>query len=122
MGYPNKVTYPTVTVAQAASASAAIDLETANAIGFVMPAVLEATTAQISFQAATTLAGTYKTVKRGGTKLTVPVLVNDFAFLTNVGDLLGIRYLKVVLETVGGVAVAQASQAVVIEVIKTQIV
>lgn len=122
MTYPQKVSYPILTVAQGQSLSPAIDLDTANAIGFVIPAALEATTAQMSFLGATSLLGTYKTVKVGGTKLALPIAVNDFAILTAINSLIGVRFLKVQLETAGGVAVAQASQAVAIEVIKSQLV
>ena len=122
MTYPQKVSYPILTVAQGQSLSPAIDLDTANAIGFVIPAALEATTAQMSFLGATSLLGTYKTVKVGGTKLALPIAANDFAIFTAINSLVGVRFLKVQLETAGGVAVAQASQAVAIEVIKSQLV
>lgn len=122
MGYPIKTSYPTVTVAQGQSLSAAIDVETATVTGFVLPAAVEATTAQMSFLGATSLGGTYKTVKKNGVKLALPIAVNDFAMLAAITDLAGVRYLKIQLETAGGVAVAQASQAVVVEVVKTQLV
>ncbi len=122
MGYPIKTTYPTITVAQGQSVSAALDLDTATAVGFVVPAALEATTAQISFLAATSLTGTYKVVKQGGTKLALPIAASDFGLLVGLSDLAGIRFLKIVCETAGGVAVAQATADRVFEVVKAQLV
>jgi len=118
MGYPRKVSYVSLTVPIAASESDALDLDAGVAIGLVAPAALEATTAQVSFKAATSLAGTYKVVKQNGTKLTVPIAVDDFGMLYNITDLIGVRFLKIVLETAGGVAVAQATAARVFSVVK----
>jgi len=118
MGYPIKSGYPVVTVAQNDSVSGAIDLGAGTAIGFIVPAALEATTTNISFLGASSLGGTYKVVKQGGTKLTVPVAASDYAMLAGLTDLYGVRYLKIQLETAAGVAVAQATAARVFEVVQ----
>lgn len=120
--YPNmRDMSKTITIAQGQSVSAALDLGTLTAVGFIVPAVVEATTARISFLASDTLAGTYRTVTVGGSKYALTIAVNDFALLANPGDLLGVRFLKIVAETAAGVAVAQATQADVFGVIGQQI-
>jgi hypothetical protein len=117
MGYPYSFTYPTATVAQNASESAAISLQGQVIAGFVVPSTLEATTAQMSFKAATTAGGTYKVVKVNGTKLTLAIAVDDFALLNALTDLYGMMFVKIVLETSGGVAVSQATADRVFEII-----
>jgi hypothetical protein len=99
-----------ITIAMGQSVSGAVDLGTAFALGFIVPHVVEATTAQLSFQASDSLAGTYRTVKVGGTKLTLPIAIDDHALLSSMSDLVGVRFLKIVAETAGGVAVVQATQ------------
>lgn len=108
----------TITIAKDASLSGAIDLEGRKAVGFIAPAALEATTAQLSFWAATSLTGTYKQVKRDGTALALTIAVDDYGLFDNPLALFGVRYLKVRAETAAGAAVVQATAARIFTVIE----
>jgi hypothetical protein len=108
----------TITVAQGESLSAAVDLGAATLIGLDHPAAIEATTTNISFWCAPTLGGTYKQVAVGGTLLSLPMAVSTWGMLSNIGQLYGVRYLKIRCETAAGAAVAQATSARVFGLIK----
>ena len=105
-------TYPTITVPNGSALSGAIDLGRDMLVGLIVPAALEATSAQLSFFGSDTLGGTYGQIKQGGTKLALPVAVNDHGLLANFTDLAGVRFLKIQIETAGGVAVAQTADRV----------
>jgi hypothetical protein len=102
-------TYPTITIQAGAALSDALDLGRDILAGLIVPAAVDATTAQVSFWGSDTLAGTYYQVKQGGTKLVLPIAVNDFGLLTNAGDLFGVRFVKIQLETAAGAAVNQVA-------------
>lgn len=102
---------PTVTVAQNQSESAEIDLRTETAIGFIVPAAIEATTAQISFKAADKSAGTFLPVYKDGVKLTLPITVSTLVRFEDLFSLFDIRFLKIILEDTAGTAVSQATAA-----------
>jgi hypothetical protein len=115
----NKFDYShTITVAKDASQSEALDMGEGWAIGFCVPAALEATSYQLSFQSAPTFTGTYVTVYKGGTKLALPITASTQSMLDTLADLYGVRFLKITIETSGGVAVSQATAARIFTVVK----
>lgn len=108
----------TITIAQNQSLSGAIDLEGSTAIGFITPAAIEATTVQLGFFGSDTLAGTYVEVNKNGVPVTLTFAVDEYALLENIGDLFGVRFLKVQAQTAAEVGVAQATAARVFKVVK----
>ena len=108
----------TVTIAQTASLSGAIDLKGSTAIGFITPAAIEATTVQLGFFASDSLTGTYVEVNRNGTPVTLTFAVDEYAMLENPMDLFGVRFLKIQCQTAAEVGVAQATAARVFKVVK----
>ncbi len=102
-------TYPAITVQAGAALSDAIDLGRDVLAGVIVPAAIDATTAQVSFFASETLGGTYKQVKQNGVKLALPIAVNDFGLLDFPGTLVGVRFVKIQLETAAGAAVNQVA-------------
>jgi hypothetical protein len=119
MGYPSVVDYPLITIPSGQAVSDEIDLKRGTLAGLVVPATLEATTAQVSFLAATSSGGTYKTVKQGGTKIVLPIAALDYGMLPSITDLLGVRFLKIQLETSGDAAVVQTGARVFEAVVAT---
>ncbi len=107
-----------VIVAKDASASNAIDTGAGFIVGLIIPHVVETTTARVSFLTSDTLAGTYRVVTKAGTKYGFAIAIDDHALLESPIDLVGCsRFVKVVLETSGSVAVAQSTAARTITVI-----
>jgi len=99
----------TVTIAQNASMSGAIDLGVNTLVGIFMPAAIEATTTNLLFWTAPTLAGTYVQVYDGGTALTIPMAVSTYGKLAGIDDVFGLRFIKISVATAAGVAVPQAT-------------
>ena len=113
MSFPVTIKYVDVVVAINTSLSAAVDLAGYRLVGFNAPAAIEATTTNVSFTAAPSLAGTYNIVKPDGVKLTLPFAVNDYVTFsaTTSMQMFGVRWVKLQLETGAGVAVSQATAA-----------
>lgn len=112
MSYPDKTIMQTVVVAQNASASPAFDVDAGFVIGLDVASALEATTAQVSFLTCDTLDGTYRVVYTDSTKVALPIIAGTRVMFDDKLKLIGCsRYMKIVLETGAGVAVAQATAA-----------
>ena len=103
----------TLTVPIAGSQSPAVDIGDMSLLGFICPAAIEATTVQLSLQASPTLAGAYTQVYADGVRVTLPFTVNNYALFDNYlrAIFIGLRFIKITLETAAGVAVAQATAA-----------
>ena len=109
----------TMTIAEGASLSAAIDLKGATAVGFITPAAIEATTVQLGFFSSNALDGTYVEVNKNGIPVTLTFAVDEYALLENPTGLFGVRFLKIQAQTAAGVAVAQATAARIFRVVKS---
>lgn len=111
MDRPRTLSFVNITVAINGSLSGAVDVGANKIVGLICPAAIEATTTNVSLAAAPALAGTYNVVKPDGVKWTKPFAVNDYLTFANLSSLLGIRWVKIQLETAAGAAVVQATAA-----------
>ena len=97
--YQPLIANPDVAIASGQTASAAINLAGTQLCGIHMPAAF--TGASVTFQAATTLGGTYQTVQKNGADLTVTVTQGKYVSLTP-ADLAGVQFLKIVSASAEG--------------------
>src|SRR5574343_182709 len=84
----------TITVATSTTVSAAVDLAGCVLVGIQMPATFTGTA--LTFQAATTLTGTYQAVYGTGGSAVSYTVANSRFIAVDPAALMGVRFLKVV--------------------------
>ena len=107
---PASLTETTVTVAQTESESGEVDLAGAATVMIYPPAAVEATTAQMSFKVGRVTGSRAQLNDEYGVKLVIPFTAAQ-PIRVPASMLPAVRFLSIVLETSGGVAVAQATAA-----------
>jgi hypothetical protein len=107
---PASLTETTVTVAQNESESGEVDLAGAATVMIYPPAAVEATTAQMSFKVGRVTGSRAQLNDEYGVKLVIPFTAGQ-PIRVPASMLPAVRFLSIVLETSGGVAVAQATAA-----------
>jgi len=107
---PASLTETTVTVAQGESESGEVDLAGAAIVTIYPPAAVEATTAQMSFKVGRVTGSRAQLNDEYGVKLVIPFTAAQ-PIRVPASMLPAVRFLSIVLETSGGVAVAQATAA-----------
>lgn len=107
---PASLTETTVTVAQGESESGEVDLAGAATVMIYPPAAVEATTAQMSFKVGRVTGSRAQLNDEYGVKVVIPFTAAQ-PIRVPASMLPAVRFLSIVLETSGGVAVAQATAA-----------
>lgn len=86
-------------IASGETASNAIDLDQLLAFGLVCPATVDGTS--VTFTAATTSGGTFKTLKNSSGSTISYTIANSSYIALNPADFYGVRYLKLVTSAAG---------------------
>lgn len=104
----------TITIESGESQSDAIDLVSNGLVGFITPAAIDATTVQLSIQASDAIDGTFNDVYVDGVKFALTFGVDEYNLIsTEINEIfVGLRFIKITMETSLGVAVVQTADRI----------